>query len=212
MSQKERRLLSGITSPAKIQLFLDGIPYSTDDFYRCPLRVMRERTAHCFDGALFAAATMRLIGLSPLIIDLLPNDRDDEHLLAVYKMADHWGAIGKSNFVGLRFREAVYRNLRELVMSYFEQFYNIGREKTLRRYAGPLNLVAFDHMSWMTCDDHLEAVATRIDEISRKSLLTKKMIARLSLLDKRSYEAGLLGADRDGLYHPVNKKHKKLPR
>jgi hypothetical protein len=210
LTKQEREILSGVMSPAKIQIFLDSIPYSTDEFYRCPLRVLRERTAHCFDGALFAAAAMRRIGLPPLIIYLFPNDRDDEHLLAVYKIAEHWGAIGKSNFVGLRFREPVYRNLRELVMSYFEQFYNIEREKTLRGYAGPLNLTTFDHLNWMTRDEHLEAIATRIDAIRRKSLLTKKMIARLSHLDKRSYEAGLLGTDRDGLYQPLKQKNKKL--
>jgi hypothetical protein len=211
LTRQERAFLSRVTSPAKIQAFLDSVPYSTGDFYRCPLRVLRERTAHCFDGALFAAAVMRRIGFSPLIIDLLPNDRDDEHLLAVYKIADHWGAIGKSNFVGLRFREPVYRNLRELVMSYFEQFYNIDGEKTLRGYAGPLNLATFDSLNWMTRDEHLEAIATRTDQTRRKTLVTKTMIARLSRLDQRSYEAGLLGADRGGLYQPVKRKNKKLP-
>jgi hypothetical protein len=211
LTDKERGILSEATSPAGIQAFLDSIPYSTDHFYRCPLRVLRERTAHCFDGALFAAAALRRIGHPPLILDMLPDDRDDEHLLAVFRISDHWGAVGKSNFVGLRFREPVYRSLRELVMSYFEQFYNIEREKTLRGYAGPLNLETFDHLSWMISDEHLEAIATRTDQIRRKSLLTERMIAGLSRLDGRSYKAGLLGANHDGLFHPLERKNKKLP-
>jgi len=210
LTKQERRILSGLHSPARIQAFLDSIPYSTDDFYRCPLRVLRERTAHCFDGALFAAAALRLIGLPPLIVDMLPNDRDDEHLLAVYKIADHWGAVGKSNFVGLRFREPVYRNLRELIMSYFELFYNIEREKTLRGYTRPLNLATFDRLNWMTSDEHLEAIATRTDEIQRRPLLARRMVRRLSPLDKRSYEAGLLGTNLDGLYQPSKRKKKNL--
>ncbi len=202
----ERGILSGLSTPARIQAFLDNTPYSTDAFYRCPLRVLREGTAHCFDGALFAAAAFRRIGLPPLIIDMLPNDRDDEHLLAVYKIADHWGAVGKSNFVGLRFREPVYRNLRELVMSYFEQFYNRAGEKTLRGYTVPLNLTTFDSLNWMTSDEHLQEIAARIDGIQRRPLLTRSMIARLSRLDERSIESGLLGANPDGLYRLSTRK------
>ena len=210
LTKQERRILSGLKSPAKIQSFLDSVPYSTDDFYRCPLRVLRDRRAHCFDGALFAAAALRCIGFPPFIVDMLPNHRDDEHLLAVYRIADHWGAIGKSNFVGLRFREPVYRNLRELVMSYFEQFYNIEREKTLRGYTRAINLSTFDRKNWMASDKDLEEIATRLDEIKRTSLLDKSMVRRLSLLDERSYKAGLFGADVEGLYQPLKRKNKKL--
>jgi hypothetical protein len=210
LTRQEGRIFSGLKSPARIQSFLDGIAYSTDDFYRCPLRVLRERRAHCFDGALFAAAALRSIGFPPLIIDMLPNDRDDEHLLAVYRIADHWGAIGKSNFVGLRLREPVYRNLRELVMSYFEQFYNVEREKTLRGYTRPLNLATFDSMKWLTSDKDLEAIATRLDEIQRTPLLAESMVRRLTRLDERSYKAGLFGANLDGLYQPLKKKSRKL--
>jgi hypothetical protein len=130
LTESERQFISTLTTPAKIQTFLDELPYSTEHIYRCPLRVLRERVAHCFDGALFAAATLCRLGYPPLIMDMLPNDRDDDHMLAIYKSNGHWGAIAKSNFVGLRFREPIYRTLRELVMSYFEQFYNLEREKT----------------------------------------------------------------------------------
>jgi len=209
LTEPERRFISTLTTPAKIQAFLDEIPYSTEHIYRCPVRVLRERTAHCFDGALFAAATLRRLGYPPLIMEMLPNDQDDDHMLAVYKRRRHWGAIAKSNFVGLRFREPVYRTLRELVMSYFEQFYNVERAKTLRSYTLPLNLKAFDALDWMTRDDFLEHISRKLDRIRKISVLTQSMISVLSLVDERSYQAGLMGADDAGLYRPASKISKK---
>ena len=200
VSAEEHAIVNGLTSPAVIQAFLDSIPYSTDEFYRCPLRVLRDRTAHCFDGAVFAAAALRRIGHPPLILDLLSNGRDDEHLLALFKDHGYWGAVAKSNFVGLRFREPVYRTLRELVMSYFEQYYNLEREKTLRGYTGPLNLKRFDRLNWMTADETMELIAQRTEEIRRVMLIGGEMEKRLSLVDERSYQAGLTGSDPDGLY------------
>jgi hypothetical protein len=202
LTDEERRIMAGLARPAEIQRFLDWVPYSTDPFYRCPLRVLRDRVAHCFDGALFATAALRCIGYRPLIVDLLPNDRDDEHLLAVFKQNRRWGAVAKSNFVGLRFREPVYRTLGELVMSYFEPYFNVDRERTLRGYTRPLSLKPFDRLNWMTSDEHLERIAERIDEIPRVSLLTDDMAAQLSPVDDRSYRAGLFGADNAGLFKP----------
>jgi hypothetical protein len=120
----------------------------------------------------------------------------------LFKQDGHWGAVAKSNFVGLRFREPIYRNLRELVLSYFEQYYNVVREKTLRGYTRPLNLTAFDKHYWMTRDDPLELIAQRLDEIPRVSLLTERMIAGLTRVDERSCQAGLVGANEAGLYKP----------
>jgi hypothetical protein len=134
LSVSERKLLDRLDSPIKIQTFLNSIPYSEDEFYRCPLRVLRERKAHCFDGALFAAMAIRRSGRPALILELIPNRRDDDHILALFKQYGHWGAVAQSNFSGLRYREPIYRNLRELVMSYFEDFFNAVGEKTLVGY------------------------------------------------------------------------------
>ena len=198
----ERQLMSGLTTPFKIQGFLDAIPYSADPFYRCPLQVLRDRVAHCFDGALFGAAALRRIGYPPLILDMIPNKRDDDHLLALFNQRGYWGAVAKSNFAGLRFREPVYRTLRELILSYFEHYYNIEREKTLRGYTIPLNLKVFDKENWMTSDAVLERIARRTDEIRRFSLLTTGMIRALSPVDERTYTSGLQGANQAGLYQP----------
>jgi hypothetical protein len=162
--------------------------------------------AHCFDGALFAAVTLRRLGYPPLIMDMLPNERDDDHMLAIYKNKGYWGAIAKSNFVGLRFREPIYRTLRELVMSYFEQFYNLEREKTLRSYTLPLDLRTFDKWSWIMSDESLERIAQGLDRMRKVPVLTQPMISALSLVDERSYRAGLMGANEAGLYKPTAKK------
>ena len=202
----ERKVMAGLRRPIKIQDFLDSLTYGTEMIYRCPLRVLRERTAHCFDGALFAAAALRRIGFLPLILEMLPNDRDDDHLLSLYKVDGHWGAVAKSNYVGLRYREPVYRNLRELVMSYFEQYYNIEGEKTLRGYTSPLHLTTFDRFGWMASDEHLGRIADRLEETRKMSIITSQMSAGLSPIDPRSYQAGLFGAIKKGLYQPSRRK------
>jgi len=210
LTKSERQVLAQLTTPSKIQAFLDGFPYLAEPVYRCPLRVFRERIAHCFDGALFAAAALRRLGHPPLVLEMIPNDRDDDHMLALYRRNGHWGAVAKSNFVGLRFREPIYRTLRELMMSYFEQFYNLEREKTLRGYTVPLNLKAFDRFKWMTSDEPLERIGKQLDKIRKVRLLTRRMVAGLSLIDERSYQAGLLGANKIGLYRPPKKGIKKV--
>ena len=140
---------------------------------------------------------------------MIANSEDDDHLLALYSRDEHWGAVAKSNFVGLRFREPIYRNLRELAMSYFEQFYSVERRKTLRSYTTPLNLRSFDKLNWMTSDEPLERIGARLDEIRKFPMLTRRMITGLSLVDQRSYQASLLGADREGLYKSPAKPRTK---
>ncbi|HNV72514.1 MAG TPA: hypothetical protein PKO06_22585 [Candidatus Ozemobacteraceae bacterium] len=203
LSKQELKSLSGLTTPFRIQEYLDQVGYSDDEFYRCPLRVMRDRKAHCFDGAVFAAMALRRLGLPPLLIELLPNDRDDDHLLALFKIDGCWGAIGKSNFSGLRYREPIHRTLRELVLSYFEPYYNVAYEKTLRGYTVPMNLSRFDRSDWMANDEPLYQIADALDTMRRYSLLTKAMEKRLNPVDERSYQAGLMGSLASGLYNPL---------
>lgn len=198
----ERRVVRRLTTPKRIQAYLDDIAYSGDAFYRCPLRVLRDGRAHCFDGAVFGAAMLSRLGYPPLIVDMFSNGNDDEHLIAVFKIDGHWGAVAKSNFVGLRYREPVYRSLRELVMSYFEQYYNTRGEKTLRAYSRPLSLAQFRRLPWTTRDEPLERIAQRTDEIPRYPLLSAQMIARLSPVDARTLRAGLVGSDPGGLFIP----------
>lgn len=202
LNKKEKNTIAKLTSPYKIQSYLNDIQYSSDKTYRCPLKVFQDGKGHCFDGALFAAAMLRKLGYPPLILDMIPNERDDDHILALFKEDNHWGAIAKSNFAGLRFREPIYRNLRELVLSYFEQYYNIEREKTLRGYTIPLNLKSFDRLNWITDSKTMYLIADRLDKLKRFDLLTPAMIKNLSLVDERLYKAGLHGANEMGLFKP----------
>lgn len=196
----ERKLLDGLNSPIKIQSFLNTVPYSEDEFYRCPLRVLRDRKAHCFDGALFAAMALRRIGHPPLILELIPNGRDDDHILALYKQYNLWGSVAQSNFTGLRYREPVYRSLRELVMSYFENFFNSAGEKTLVGYRGPINLKVFDSLEWMSSDTRLETLSTALDRYRVHPVISGEMAAGLGPVDERSLRAGLMGAKEAGLF------------
>ena len=200
ISPSERQVLSYLDSPSAIQSFLNSVPYSEDKFYRCPLRVLRDRKGHCFDGALFAAMALRRLGHPARILELVPNDRDDDHIIALFKLHGGWGSVAQSNFSGLRFREPVYRSLRELVMSYFEDHFNAAGEKTLRGYRGPVHLQTFDRLEWMSSDDGLDSLADGMNRYHIQPLLTAEMEAGLSLADERSVNAGLLGANPDGLF------------
>jgi hypothetical protein len=201
-NHEEIRIFSKLDRPIKIQEFLDRLSYSPEERYRSPRNVLRDRMAHCFDGAMFAAAALRRIGYPPLVLDMIPNDRDDDHLLALFRRNGLWGAVAKSNYVGLRYRDPVYRSLRELVMSYFEQFFNVLGEKTLRGYTVTLNLAAFDHLSWMVRDEPLDLIANRLDRLRRFRVVTPGMAKRLEKVDRRTYKAGMLYAKPEGLYRP----------
>ncbi len=199
-SRSDLAVLHSLRTPLKIQEFLWGLPYSAEASYRSPRSVLRDRTAHCFDGALFAAAALRRIGFPPLLVDMIPSDRDDDHVIALYKIGRHWGAVAKSNYAGLTYREAIHRTIREVVLSYFEQFYNVAREKTLRSYTVPVHLEPFDRINWMGSDEHLQQIADALDRARKLKLLTASMVRRLAPVDERSFRAGLMGSNPEGLF------------
>jgi hypothetical protein len=201
-TEKEKNFFKRLDSPTKIQDYLNQIPYNPHYGSRSPRCVIREGKAHCFEGAIFAAAALRMIGHKPLLLDLEASANDDDHVLAVFKERGCWGAIGKSNFTVLRFREPVYRTPRELTMSYFDVFFNSICEKTLRRYSHPLNLSQFDHLNWMTTEEDLAYIWDRLNAIKHYVVLTPTMIRRLTLADPDLVKAGLLGANKAGLYKP----------
>jgi len=190
---KTRRLLRSLSTPEKIQEFLDDLPYNKEesgDTCRSPRLVIEYNTAQCFEGALFAAAALRVNGKPPLILDL-EAVRDDDHVIAVYRTNGYWGAIGKSNYSGLRFRSPVYRTLRELALSYFEHYYNLRGEKTLRGYSRPVNLARFDSIDWMTTGEPLWAIPEYLCTIKHTAILNGWR-GRM-FMDKRLFRAGLVG-------------------
>ncbi|MBP8959760.1 MAG: hypothetical protein KBG40_04970 [Bacteroidales bacterium] len=198
----EIEFLNSLNNPQKIQDFLDSIEYNPEYECKSPRWVIIRRKAHCFEGAIFAAAALRLIGFKPLLVDM-KSYNDDDHVIAVYKIGKHWGAVAKSNFTLLRFREPVYRSIRELIMSYFDFYYNTKGEKTLRSYSLPLNLSAYDDRNWETTDEDLEYIGEKIEKLHHFEVVTTEMIARLNRVSEPVFRAGLLGSNEAGLFKPM---------
>ena len=192
---EERVLFRTLKTPLKIQRFLDQIQYNKEvggETCRSPRRVIRDGMAHCMEGALFGAAALRMLGHPALLLDF-EAVRDDDHVIAIFRNEGHWGALAKSNYTGLRYREPVYRTLRELAMSYFEHYYNLRREKTLRNYSRPVNLKRFDHIQWMTTEEDVWAIPDYLTTIYHIPLLHPRQVARLERVDDRLFAAGLVG-------------------
>lgn len=191
-SPAELRKLRSLKNPYGIQRFLDDMPYHLADTAWSPRRVLRENTSHCLEGAIFAAAALRANGFPPLILDF-EADRDTDHVVAVYRVDGHWGVIAKSNFVGCRYREPVYRSLRELAMSFFNLYCNLRRERTMRTYSLPVNLRRFDGENWMTTEEPIWFIVNYLFEIKHFKLLRPAMIRRLKRVDERLFKAECVG-------------------
>lgn len=189
----ELRKLRSLKHPYGIQKFLDSMPYHLADTGWSPRVVLRQHTAHCFEGAMLAAAALRVNGFPALIFDL-EGEADSDHVVAIYRERGHWGAIAKSNYAGLRYREPVYRNLRELAISYFEHYFNLRGERSLRTFSRPVNLARFDHLEWMTTEKPIWFVGEYLFTIHHHKLLRPGMARRLHRLDSRSFAAGCLGS------------------
>jgi len=191
-SAAEIRRLRALKNPVGVQRFLDRLPYHLASTAWSPRLVLREQTAHCLEGAIFAAAALRVLGYPPLLLDL-EADHDTDHVIAVFKVRGHWGAIAKSNFTGCRYREPVHRNLRELALSYFNTYFNLRGERTLRRYSRPVNLGRFDRDKWMTSDRSVWFIANYLCEIPHIPLLTPFQIKHLTRVDRRTFAGELVG-------------------
>lgn len=146
------------------------------------------------DGALLAAAALRVQGRPPLILDLeADDDLDDDHVLAVFKGRFGWGSIARSNYSGLRFREPLYRTIRELVMSYFESYFNLNGDKSLRTYSRPVSLTRFDALHWMTSEEDLWAIPEFLVTIPHTKIAPAAAMKQLAKVDRRMLAAGLVG-------------------
>ena len=192
LQPKDLRTLRSLNTPAKIQRFLDALPYQYANTAWSPQRALRERKGHCLEGALLAAATLRIQGHPPLLMDL-EAIHDDDHVIALYRERGLWGGIAKSNFAGLRFRAPIYRTLRELALSYFENYYNLRGERTLRSYSVPVNLARLDSRHWMTSEEDVWCVAELLIATRHYTLIPAKVARALPRLDRRSFEAGMHG-------------------
>ena len=153
LTKEELKLLKSLNTPRKLQKYLNDIPMNfEEDKETClsPREVIKQNRAHCIEGAIFAALALRLNGDKPLILDLTTTEDDFDHVVALFKEDGCWGAISKTNHAVLRYRDPVYKTVRELVMSYFHEYYLNNGKKTLRSYSKPINLSKFDKKGWIT--------------------------------------------------------------
>jgi hypothetical protein len=193
LTTREAARIRTLSTPERLQRFLDDLDYDVAGKHcRSPRRVLREGRVQCLDSAIFGAAALRLQGRPPFILDL-EAERDDDHVIAVYRRNGCWGAVGRSNFSGLRFREPVFRTVRDLALSYVESYFNLRREKTLRRYSRPVSLARFDRRGWMTSEDDLWYVAFHLVDVRHYRLLTPAQERALASVDRRAFAAGLVG-------------------
>jgi hypothetical protein len=189
----ELKALKRLDSPEKIQNFLNKLPYHLASTVYSPRKVLREKTAHCFEGALFAAAALRVHGHEPLIMDLESDETDTDHVIALYRQNGAWGAIATSNYPGCRGRPAIYKNFRELALSYFNDYFSPRRRLTLRKFSNPVNLKRFDKQNWMTSEKSLWFIEEYLFEIPHKDLVSKAMVRSLPKIDERAFLAGTYG-------------------
>ena len=189
---RELRALRRLKTPQGIQAYLDALPYNLALSAWSPRKVLRDETASCLEGAIFAAAALRVLGFPPLIFDL-EADRDTDHVVAIFQQRGLWGAIAKSNFTGCRYREPVHRTLRELALSYFNTYFNLRFERTLRRYSRPVNLRRFDRKHWMTTEQPVWFIAEHLCDISHTPLLPRAIEKHLTRVDARTVKAEMVG-------------------
>jgi hypothetical protein len=195
----ERRFLRSLSTPHRIQNFLDELDYNPVDDAASPRYILLTRDAHCLEGGLLAAAALEFQGLSPLMVSL-QAENDDHHVITVYKSLSGWGSISKSNTTLLRGRDPIYRSIRELVMSYFEFYFNLNGQKSLYAYSDPIDLNKFNHWEWRTTDNNLVDMGKSFNDIDHFELIGQKELKKLPKVKKSLIDACFLGANQDGLY------------
>lgn len=195
LTAKEYQLLKRLSTPQKIQDFLDALPINYEkngETYHSPRYVLKHKKAHCLEGALLAALALKIQGHKPLLMDLRTTKKDTDHVVALYKVNGYWGAISKTNHAVLRFRDPVYKTPRELALSYFhEYFLSENGNKTLIEYSAPfdLNTLRFD---WITADQNLQEVANALDDARHYPIAPKSALRNLRKASRIEIAAGKL--------------------
>lgn len=185
-TKTELNLFKKLNTPAKVQDFLNAIPFNFEsdgeDVIKSPLRVLRENNAHCIEGAILGAYILSLHGHEPLLLHLQTTTDDLDHVITLFKINNLWGALSKTNHAVLRYREPIYKSVRELVMSYFHEYFTYDGVKTLRRYSRPLNLNIFSD-DWVTAADDLWGIDEELDNIKHYDIAPKSTLSKMRLAD-----------------------------
>ena len=192
-TKKEIAQLRKINTPAKVQDFLNAIPFNFEmdgkDTVKSPIRVLRERNAHCMEGALLGAYLLSLQGFKPLILHLQTTKNDFDHIIAPFQIKGLWGALSKTNHGVLRYREPIYRDIHELLLSYFHEYFLDNGLKTLRKYSVPLDLNMFGK-DWMLEEKDLWQIDQKLDKIKHFNIAPKNVFKNLRKADQIEREIG----------------------
>ncbi len=187
LNDSELKLFKKLNTPQKIQNYLDTIPINfelTGQTLYSPRKVLIKRKAHCMEGALLAAAVLYFHGRKPLLLDLRTTKDDWDHVVTLFQDKSGWGAISKTNHGVLGFRDPIYKNVRELTMSYFHEYYLMNREKTLREYSSPFNLARYKPEQWITSMNNLWFIDDDLEKTKHFKIVSGLTIKKLRLADK----------------------------
>ncbi len=192
LTKSEESFLRKLDTPSKIQDYLDSISFNFEkqgETCMSPRRVLRAQKAHCIEGAMLAATALWLQGEAPVVLNLKVEKRDDDHLVTIYKRNGYYGAISKTNHSVLRFRDPVYKTIRELALSYFhEYFLGTTGKKTMKGYSKPINVKRFG-VRWVTSEDNLWKIAEVIYDSKHTKVIpvgNEKYIRAASALERKA--------------------------
>ena len=195
LEKKEYETLRRLNTPVKIQEFLNNLKINFEengDTCMSPKMVLKHGKCHCIEGAILAALALKINNEKPLIVDMEANNKDDDHVIAVFKKHGKWGSISKTNHAVLRYREPVYNSIRELVMSFFHEYFNDNGIKTLRSFSIPVNLSRFDKFGWASAEKDIWYIPEYLTEIKHFPILERKQIMNLRKADEIEIKAGKL--------------------
>lgn len=185
-TKKEMQFICKLKTPAKIQDFLNTLKFNFEkkgETLKSPLRVIREKNAHCFEGALLGAYLLSINGYKPLILHLQATRNDFDHVIVPFKEGKYWGALSKTNHSVLRYREPVYKNIRELVMSYFHEYFTKDGNKNLRKYSDPLNLKQIKQ-DWVFSQKDLWFIDKMLDDVKHHDIAPKAVFKKMRKADR----------------------------
>ncbi len=195
----ERRFFRSLKTPDHIQEQVNNLIYNPTDHASSPRWVMITGEGHCLEGGLLAAAALEFHGHKPLMVDLVAED-DDHHVLCVYKTSSGWGSLSKSNTTLLAGRRPFYKSVHELVMSYFDFYFNMKGKLSLYSYSDPINLNRFNHWNWRTTDQDLMEMGMSFNDLTHYELIDQTKLKSLKPVPNKLVSACFLGADQSGLY------------
>jgi len=191
-SKKEKVLMQKLNTPSKVQDFLNRLKFNFEEkggTLKSPIMVLRTKSAHCIEGAILGAYILSLHSFPPLVLHLKATKADFDHIISPFKQNGLWGALSKTNHAVLRYREPIYKNIHELVLSYFHEYFLDNGKKTLRKYSQLLNLNIFEK-NWMLEEKNLWGIDEELDKIKHYNILPKSHIKKLRKADKIEIKAG----------------------